>query len=341
MANVISTALTWSQEDARKYFLQPLFFDNNHLVGMDVISDVSGASILLDRYTSIKDITKGLNCTTGEGGCFTADTTQSTNGNVTLTLDRLEVEHHQQACSLLSHIKSQLMKKGVSRLDLTGTIFMEIVSEIVMQGIMRDFSTILWWGDKTNGGGTQALSNGVWTQLDLAATAGTLAAGQILTQGATATITHLEAMLAARSTELATAEDQIIYCSRAFAEEYAKELRSSNGNHVAAYADLQNGVGALRFNGVPLQVVNSWDVDIAAHAATLNAMAGGLAPNGATETKCAIWTMRNNITVGTDFEAQDVDMWYNKDCKQNRFRMMYSLGVAVKEPGMVVTSTID
>jgi len=333
MANVINTSLSWSQEDARKYFLSPLFYENDHLKGMEVISDVSGASIKLDRYSALKDLTKAMNTS-----CFSADDTRSANDVITLTLCRLEVEHAQQSTALLSHIKSQLLRRGISRYDLSGTIFMEIVSELVLQGIMRDMSTILWWGDASNGSGTQALCNGVWKALDTAHGAGTLPASQTLVQGATATITQLEAMLAARSTELATADNQVIYCSRAFADSYAKELRASNGSHTAAYADLQNGVGNLRFNGVPLMVQNSWDVDIANHAGALVNMTNGNAPDAATETKCAIWTMENNITIGTDFQAQDVDMWYNRDCKENRFRMLYSFGVAVKEPGMVVTT---
>ena len=336
MANVINTSLTWSQEDAQKYFLAPLFYENDHLKGMDVISDVSGASILLDRYTSVKDITKSMTSV-----CFSADGTRSTNSNITLTLCRLEVEHAQQAHALFSHIKSQLLKKGVNRADMTGTIFMEIVSEIIMQGIKRDFSTILWWGDTDNGASesTQLLCNGVWKFLD-SKVGGDLPTSQVKVFN-TDMITTLEDMLAARSVELATAENQMIYCSRAFAEAYAKDLRASNGNHTAAYADLQNGVGSLRFNGVPLVVVNSWDVDIAAYGAALANMANGLAPNAIGDTKCAIWTMENNITVGTDFQAQDVDMWYNRDCKENRFRMLYSMGVGVKEPGMVVTSLND
>ena len=336
MANVLSTSLTWSQEDAQKYFLAPLFYENNHLKGMDVISDVSGASILLDRYTSVKDITKSMSQV-----CFEADGTQSTNSNITLTLCRLEVEHAQKAVSLLSHIKSQLLKKGINRADMSGTIFMEIVSEIVMQGIMRDFSTILWWGDATNGAtdSTQLLCNGIWKYLD--GHVGNLLPSAQVKIFNTDIITTLEDMLAARSVELATSDNQLIYCSRSFAEGYAKELRASNGAHTAAYADLQNGVGALRFNGVRLEVVNSWDVDISAYGAALANMTNGLAPNAVGDTKCAIWTAENNITVGTDFVAQDVDMWYNRDCKENRFRMLYSMGVAVKEPGMVVTMTQD
>tara|TARA_B100001094_G_scaffold327712_1_gene386500 strand:+ start:731 stop:1735 length:1005 start_codon:yes stop_codon:yes gene_type:complete len=334
MANVINTSLTWSQEDARKYFLEPLFFENDHLKGMDVITDVSGGSIKLDRYSSIKDITKSMN-----DACFSADGTRSANSNITLSLCRLEVEHAQQAHALFSHIKSQLLKKGISRADMTGTIFQEIVSTIVMQGIMRDFSTLLWWGDASNGANTQALCNGVWKALD-ANVGGSLPTSQVKVFN-TNMITTLEDMLAARSTELATADGQVIYCSRAFADAYAKELRGSNGAHTAAYADLQDGVGALRFNGVPLMVQNSWDVDIATHGAALANMANGLAPNAIGETKCAIWTATNNITIGTDFQVQDVDMWYDKNCKENRFRMLYSMGVAVKEPGMVVTMTQD
>ena len=336
MANVLSTSLTWSQEDAQKYFLAPLFYENNHLVGMDVISDVSGASILLDRYTSVKDITKSMSQV-----CFQSDDDQSTNSNITLTLCRLEVEHAQKAVALLSHIKSQLLKKGINRADLSGTVFMEIVSEIVMQGIMRDFSTILWWGDSVGGttDTTQKLCNGVWKYLD-GHVGGLLPSAQVKVFN-TSIIQTLEDMLAARSVELATADNQLIYCSRAFAEGYAKELRASNGSHVAAYADLQNGVGSLRFNGVRLEVVNSWDVDIVANHAALATMTNGLAPNDIASTQCALWTVVNNITVGTDFVAQDVDMWYNRDCKENRFRMLYSMGVAVKEPGMVVTMTKD
>ena len=332
MANVILTNLTWSQEDATKYFLQPLFYENDVLHGMDVLTDVSGASILLDRYTALKDITKGMINTS-----FAADGTQSTNSNVTLTLTRLEVEHAQQALAFFSHVKSQLLKKGISRADMTGTILMEIVSEILMQGIIRDFSTILWFGDAAGqGAGTQALANGVFKQLSLAVVATTisLAANRVVGTNA---LTNLEAMLALRNNELAASDNQVIYCSRAFADNYASQLRAA-GTHVDAYRDLQNGISNLSFNGVRLHVIPSWDVDIATYHASLATMAGVLAPDAAADTQAAIWTMEGNITVGTDFETQGVDMWYNRDEKENRFRMLYSLGVAIKEPTMCLIS---
>ena len=331
MANIINTSLTWTQEDAQKYFLEPLFYENDHFKYMDVMTDISGASITLDRYTSLKDITKAMNT-----DCFAEEATRSTNSSIVLTLCRLEVEHKQQAHNLFSHVKSQLLKQGISRNDLTGTKLMEIVSTLIMQGINRDLSTILWWGDIAQGVGTQGLCNGIWKALDTHVGAGTIALATHRTQGLANSLLELEAMALLRNNELA-ASDQVIYCSRAFAESYKLQLRAA-GTHTQAYADLQNGFGNLSFDGVEMVVLPSWDTDIANHGANLANFNNALAPDAVGETRAALWTAKNNITVGTDFTAQDVDMWYNRDCKENRFRMNYSFGCEVKEPTMCVMS---
>ena len=46
---------------------------------------------------------------------------------------------------------------------------------------------------------------------------------------------------------------------------------------------------------------------------------------------------KSAVAVGTDWQVQEVDMWYNRDCKENRFRMNYSLGVALKDNALAVT----
>ena len=319
MANLITSPVSWSQEDAAKYFLQPLFVSNNDLTHFDVMTDISGASILLDKYSSLKDVTKGMG--TGE---FIADGTQSTNSQVTLTLTRLEVEHAQQGHALFNHIKSSLMKQGISRNDLTGTLLMEIVSGILMDGIMRDFSTILWWGQTASGVGTQDLCNGIWEAVN------GIPAGQIVTQTATV-LTDLENMMAARTNELAAAE-QVMFCSRAFADAYKAALQAAN-SHTAAYLDLQGGIAALRYNGIEMIVMPDWDVNIAEYGASLSSNG----PSAVAKTTCAMILAKGAIAVGTDWDLQDVDMWYNKDYKENRFRMNYSLGVALKDNSLAVT----
>lgn len=321
-------ALTWSQEDVQKYFLEPLFVSNNSLDWMDVMTDVSGESIKLDRYSALKNVTKEQSL-----AGFAYDDTESSNTNITLTLKRLEVEHRQAAFTMFNHIKSQLMKKGVARNNLDGTLIKQIVSELLMGGIGRDFSTILWFGDTANGSGTQGLANGVWKACD--------AAGVTAETFDTDAITTLQKMMDARSNELATM-DQVIFTSRKFAEMYAKELMAA-GTHVAAYDALQNGIPNLNFQGVPIIMKPEWDVDIANHGTALGSMANGNAPNGTTaaDKNCAILTARGNITVATDFQSNPVDMWYNRDEKENRFRMNYSFGCNIKEDGLVVTMVND
>ena len=319
MANIIDTSLTWSQEDAQKYFLQPLFISNNDLSNFDVMTNVSGSSILLDKYSALKNVTKPFN----NDDCFVADTDQSTNENVTLNLTRLEVEHAQKASALFSHIKSQLLRQGVDRLDLDGTLIMQMVSEILMGGIKRDFSTILWWGQTTSGSGTQDLANGIWE-----ACSGIPASQQVTETGVA--LDDLASIMDKRTNELAAA-DQVLFVSRAFAEKYKTELYAQGVNN--AYSDMQNGIENLSYNGISMIVKPDWDVNIAAYGTTLSSGA----PTAAANTRCAMLVAKDAIAVATDYEVQDVDMWYNRDCKENRFRMSYSFGTALKDDSLVVT----
>ena len=320
MANIIDTSLTWSQEDASKYFLQPLFISNNNLSHFDVMTNISGSSILLDKYSAMKDVTKAFNGT----DCFTANTEQSENTNVTLTLCRLEVEHAQKASALYNHIKSQLLRQGIDRLDLDGTVIMQMVSELLMGGIMRDFSTILWWGDAAAGEAStvQKLCDGIWKAAD--------AVNNVTYVPADGAIKALDDLMIARSNELA-ASDQLLYVSRSFADKYRAELTSKGVQ--GAYQDLQGGIANLSFNGIRMEVMPDWDVNIAAYGGTMPTGA----PSGTAKKECAMLLAKDAIAVGTDFEVQDVDMWYNRDCKENRFRMSYSFGVALKDDALAAT----
>ena len=324
-------ALSWSQEDVQRYFLEPLFVSNNSLEWMDVMTDVSGTSIKLDRYSALKDVTKAQSL-----AGFAYDDTESTNTNITLTLSRLEVEHRQAAFTMFNHVKSQLLKQGISRNNLDGTLIKQIVSELLMGGIGRDFSTILWWGDTANGVGTQKLANGFWKAIDTA----NLPAAQ-KTAFTTNAITTLQAMLDGRTNELATM-DQVIFTTRAFAEQYAGELMAA-GTHVAAYDALQKGIPNLAFQGIPIVTEPAWDTDITNHGAALANITNGNAPNGvaAVDKNCALLTARGNLTVATDFQSNPVDMWYNRDEKENRFRMNYSFGCNIKEEALCVTMVND
>ena len=100
-----------------------------------------------------------------------------------------------------------------------------------------------------------------------------------------------------------------------------------------AYQDLQGGIANLSFNGIEMRVMPDFDVNIAQFGASL----ASNGPSGVGKTECAVLLAKDAIAVGTDFEVQDVDMWYNRDCKENRFRMNYSFGVALKDNALAAT----
>mgnify|MGYP003642417544 FL=1 len=323
MANIISTPISWNQEDAAKYFLQPLFISNNDLAHFDVMTNISGASILLDKYASLKDVTKVAN---GSGhDCFVSDDSVAANTHVTLNLVRLEVEHKQAAHALFNHIKSQFMRQGIERNDLTGTMLMGMISEILMGGIMRDFSTISWWGQTASGAGTQDLANGIWEAAN-----GIPAAQQVAYTGTA--LTDLASLMTARTAELA-GSDQVMFVSRSFADKYKAELVATTSG--LAYTDLQSGIANLQYNGIEMIVRPDFDVNIAAYGASLSSNG----PTGVTKVECAFLVAKGAIAIGTDWNIQDVDMWYNRDCKENRFRMNYSFGAALKDNSLVATIT--
>ena len=124
-----------------------------------------------------------------------------------------------------------------------------------------------------------------------------------------------------------------MFVSRSFADRYREALIATTSG--AAYMDLQKGFSGLQYNGIDMIVMPDWDVNIAAYGATLPTNG----PSATTKVECAMLLAKNAVAIGTDWQTQDVDMWYNKDCKENRFRMNYSFGCALKSNLLCATIT--
>ena len=120
-----------------------------------------------------------------------------------------------------------------------------------------------------------------------------------------------------------------MFVSRAFADKYRAELTAKGVQ--GAYEDLQGGIANLSYNGIPMKVMPDFDVNIAEFGASLSANS----PSATSKVECAILLAKDAIAIGTDWDIQDVDMWFNKDANENRFRMSYSFGCALKDDSLV------
>ena len=321
MAEIISTTLSWNQEDAQKYFLEPLFIGNDDLSMFDVMTNIDGAEIRLDRFSALEKFTLAQ----GAGG-FNEGTAASVSNytQVRLRLSRMEAEAYASAFTFYNTVKSQLLKKGVERGNMDGTLLQEIVSEIFLKGLKRDLKRQVWLGDLASSSVNYDSYNGIFKEMAIGLPAAqklTIAAGALGTDVALDTMKLMYDAAPAELLEMA--DDAVYFVSRSFADNYRSTLQNAT-NNVASYEALLNGA-QLSYNGITIMVNPEWDVHITADSL-------------ATDTGRAVLTVKDNVVVGTDFQAQDVDMWYNVDEKQNRFRMNYSIGVALRDGKLSVTA---
>lgn len=327
MANLITTSLSYSKEDAQKYFLQPLFVQNSALDYFEIMTNVK-SSQKLDKFSTLDKITKqeaaGFNGATGV-----------TYTQRTIAVARMEAEIEQSGGAFFNTIKGELLKLGLNKDDVTGTILQTIVADIMLRGVKRDLERQLWFNDSANADADYNVYDGIFKQL-----AG-LPAGQKLAiasgaLGAGVAKAEFQSMIDAMPNEgLENRADLVFFCTRSMADNYRVSL--STGGQELAYQSSVNGTPQLAYQGIPIVEMAQWDTHISADATKL-------APslqNGSNDFDghIAVLTVKNNIVIATDYNSVGgADVWYNKDLKVNRFRFEYVIGTNFKNTELTVTA---
>lgn len=340
MANAITTSLSgYTQQEVEKYFLSPLFLGEDYLSKMTLFPTVKG-SMKLDHFAASEKITKtnaGASFSGTEGGAYT---------QVDLVVGHVEAEMEQKAITFVGTVKSEALKLGTDFNDVDGTVIKEIVSNIMMQGVKRDFKRQLWFGD-SGATGTGAADytpySGIFKALTGLASAQELVidvAGGSPTNAST-TVAALGSVSAAEAKNILEAvEDAMtpelkelpktLYVSGSFADGYMKYLRSQGVSESFAY--FQDGTPNLRFNGIPIVVCRDWD----SHIGNDHALIAGA--GGASSTVRVACIADKAVAVGTDFEGSNFETWYSQDDKAYRFRFGYKVGTALYDAKLAVTA---
>ena len=351
MANAISTSITgYHQEEVQKYFLSPLFLgDDSYLSKFTIYPDVK-SSMKLDHFQSAEYITNA-----NAGAAFSADAETSSYTQKTLVVGNLEAEMEQRANVFFATVKAQALKLGTAKDNIDGTVIKEIMANIMMQAVKRDFHRQLWFanlnnsaaGSDTDGTGRNAdydVYDGIFEVLkdglgagqkltigvagDSPSTGCTLAASGVYTGAEVISI--LEAVVDAATPEL-TELPKTMYVSGVIANAYMKYLRSQNISESFIY--LQDGTPAnLSFAGIPMVVRRDWDSHIANDFSLIaNASA-------ADSTGRIALIADGAIAVGSDFQGASVENWYSLDQKAYRMRFGYACGTQLMDSKLAVTA---
>lgn len=316
MANLITTALTYSKEDAMNYFITPLFVQNSALSYFDVLGQIR-SNTKLQRFTAIEKVTKA------HAAGF-AGATGSVLDQRSINVSRVEAEIEQDADTFYNTIMGELLKLGTMKDDLSDTVLQQIVADIMMKAVMRDFERQIWLGDTGSLSGDYNAYDGIFKQLAALPVAQKLVfpAGAIATDGA---IAQFETMKAAAPNELL--ENRMntkIFVSRSVADNYRESLRS--GGTEAAFSNLQSGTPSLSWDGFEVVEMAQWDTHIAAD--TL-----------AADPHRAVMTDVSNIVIGTDYESNSgAEFWYDRNDQVNRFRLGYVAGTQYRADELTVTN---
>jgi len=327
MANLITSSLTYSKEDAQKYFLQPLFVQNSAMDYFEIMTNVK-SSQKLDKFSTLDKITKA------EAAGFSGST-GVTYTQRTIAVARMEAEVEQSGGAFFNTIKGELLKLGLNKDDVTGTILQQIVADVMLRGVQRDMERQLWFGDTANADADYSSYDGILKQLaglpaaqKLEITSGALAAG--------AAKAEFQSMIDAMPNEgMENRADLCFFATRSMCDNYRVSLAA--GGQELAYQSSVNGTPNLAYQGIPIHEMGQWDTHISVDATKI-------APSLHTAANdfdghLAVLTVKNNIVIATDYNSvSGADVWYNKDLKVNRFRFEYVIGTNFKNSELTVTA---
>lgn len=314
MAHLITTALTYSKEDAMKYFFQPMFINNPMLSDFDVMYGVKG-SFKLNKFASLDKITKAN--AAGFSGQTGATLTQRS-----ITVSRCEAEASQDGDTFYNTIYGEVLKSGNSKDDIDGTLIRQIASQIFTNGTQRDLNRQLWFGD-TAGAADYSIYDGIFKNY-ASLPAGQKVVGAVGALATDAAIGAFETMYAAAPDELLEMKgDIVLEVSRTVADNFRETLEAKGVSE--GFMAIVDGIPQLRWRGMRIIEHPEWDTHITADSL-------------ATDVHRIVMHVRKNVVVGTDLDqVGGVDFWYNKDEKENRMRMNYVLGTNYKNDELAVT----
>ena len=326
MANLITHSLSYSKEDAMKYFMQPLFVGNSALDYFEIMTGVK-SSQKLDKFSSLNKITKA------EATGF-APTAGVTYTQRTISVARMEAEVEQAGDAFWNSIKGELLRTGNNKDDISGTKLQSIVADIMMRGIMRDLERQIWFSHTGSGDANYSAYDGIIKQLTSLPAAQRL--GCVSTLVTDSAKDEFQDMIDAMPSEgLENRQDLVFFASRSMCDNYRATLAA--GGQELAYISMTDGQKQLSYQGIPIVEMGLWDSVIAADPTAIAPAPQNVAND--LDGNLAVLTVKNNIVIATDYDSvSGADMWYNKDDKFNRFRMEYVIGCNYKNDELTVVS---
>lgn len=230
-------------------------------------------------------------------------------------------------------IYEDLMAKGLQYVDLTPTIFTQILVDRIKDAVKRDNIRLAFFGNKASLDGAYNSVNGFWTNIKKYVTANQ-APVQAVTNGVYApgeATDLLRSMYKKQPRVLKNipTNQKVWLIDDGTWEAYREDLEAdSSGQAVAGVKLLQDGTEMLNYRGIKLTNMQSWG-DIMA------------SDFGAADAKLALLTTPQNLLLPTDTMSGETSMKIRFDEDEEKIKISgrYKMGgIDILHPSLTVTA---
>lgn len=240
-------------------------------------------------------------------------------------------------------IFSELMKSGVARDDISGTLIDQVIKRQTVSAAKSDIQRIIWFAedgdadtdwDQFDGFLTLMNNNsatiGVATRwIDMNLNASVEVAGALVADGA---ITQLREMWENQDAVLRGIPlmDRKFYVTNTVIDNYATTLE--NQGNAVGQALIQDGVTTYFFRGVELVAVPEWDVNLADATNPHNVLVGS---------NLIVYTTKDNLVFGSDVRSGETEFktrYATDDDETMKITQKFKLGAQIIHYELVVAA---
>jgi hypothetical protein len=318
MANVLGTSgLTYNGKETMDVLIKPSFQDPELSKLFRVKTDIQSKEkmYLLNplSYITKKYDSCGLPSPTGDG----VNITQKT-----LEVEPLQIYLEECADIFTDTIFEQWKKTGKDWNDLTGTEAQKIIETLVMDAVKRDAFRIACFGDTSLSDTRYTMLDGLWTLIFDNVDSYCIDRVEYLPDGslaADAAIGYLKNLYNSADNILKQVpnNDKIFHVTGSIYDNLLASYESKSGGTAEIQFNwLTDGVASLKYRGIEVNPIRSWDTYIDADFSDSN-------PHR------IIYTKKDNWVLGIEKESDftKAKFWYSDDDDKNKILIRYRMGV--------------
>ncbi len=322
MATALTTDFTYTYPGilTTDLYFKPILDDSPSLSDIAIID--SGIS-----FKKVYNVVPGLNkilkpyvgCARTYNGTVAIGNVMLETKEFELNLEWCKDDFTQQLSSRYNLLAQEWLKTGINSFDPSGTPVARVIDQVIMEGLKRDISRRIFFGDQDSSSADWNTINGMWTRL-IDTSGGSnycvRRAGSALGTGTISDANAFAALKAAwdsSSNLLKTNKSKLrYYVTGSVYDGYIASLQSiGSGFTELAYQATIDGIKTVTYNGIPVIPVRLWD----------EFLADSTNPLYATTRHLVLLTMKENHIIGVENSADlnKVEGWYERKDRKYYF----------------------